>query len=450
MTRLLLLLAVTSAASLIAAPVTSRPATVISASLMPSSSAMTPVDGTGPSVAAISGVFGSPSTFATHAELAGYGFSFGPSDGTFGAIPAGNGSYTFYGSAGSTATCAGTPNAKSGAFMFTGTLDQVTGSNGCKRLFGPGDGPAGWVFDRDYAGGGEVVPFASGGKQGWLMPFHGEFWWSNPATADHKCGGVSCFYSSLGLAVSTDGGKTFQVVGEILQSSQPLSVFIGGGTNLGIGFGSLVVADASGQHLDNPPADPSGAYFYLFYSDVLPASPGGRLGVARAPYGDVVAAALSGNPDQVATLFHKFDGASPDPWTQPATSDTPDESGTAGTFAPLWTDEGASQPDVIYDSALNVYLAVYESGAPFGARFTVRASSDLLHWSEPIGAPYSEPERTLYQPTLIGETGDPTIGGPTPRVYFTSFPAGAFPNWTNSVFESVPLTLSAGAANGSP
>src|ERR1700680_641518 len=38
-----------------------------------------------------------------------------------------------------------------GAFSFTGTLDQVTGNNGCKRLFGPGDGPAGWVFDRNYA-----------------------------------------------------------------------------------------------------------------------------------------------------------------------------------------------------------------------------------------------------------------------------------------------------------
>jgi len=400
-------------------------------------------------VPVLQGMFGTPVTFATHAQLAGYGFSFGPADGAFGAIPAGNGIYTFYAAAGSTTACAGTPNARSGAFTFSGTLDQVTGSN-CTRLFGPGDGPAGWVFDQDYAGGGEVVPFTTGGKSGWLMPFHGELWWSNPAAADRKCGGVSCFYSSLGLAVSTDSGKTFQVAGQILQPSQPLSVFVGGGTNLGIGFGSLVVADANGQHLDNPPADPTSAYFYLFYSDVLAGSPGSHLGVARAPYGDAVAAALSGNPDQVATLFRKYDGGSPDPWTQPATSDTRDESGTAGTFAPLWTDEGASQPDVIYDSAFNIYLAAYESGAPFGAHFTVRASSDLIHWSEPIGAPYSEPGHALYQPTFIGETGDPTIAGSTPRVYFTSFPAGAFPNWTNSVFESVPLTLTAGPGNASP
>jgi hypothetical protein len=395
-------------------------------------------------VPAIQGVFGAPVTFATHTQLQRYGFAWGPSDGQFGAIPTGNGSYMFYGAAGSTSACAGTPNAKNGVFTFTGSLDHVTGSS-CKRLFGRGDGPAGWVFDRDYAGGGQVVRFASGGTSGWLMPFHAEFQWSNPATSDHKCGGVPCFYSSLGLAVSTDDGKTFKPVGQIFQPSQPLSVFTGGGTNMSVGDGSLVVADANGRHLDNPPADPSSAYFYLFYGDRLPGLPGvcGKfncLGVARAPYAGVVAAALSGDPHAVATVFHKYDGASPDPWTQPATSDTSDESGTAGAYAPIWTDEPGGVPAVIYDSSFNVYLAaclVNPSGKLLGIE--VRASSDLLHWSEPIAA-YSEPGRALYYPTLIGETGDPTIGGPVPRVYFTSFVA--FPNYGTSVFENVPLTLS--------
>lgn len=120
-------------------------------------------------------ISGLPVTFATHTELAGYGFSFGPSDGLFGAIPAGGTNYTFYGTAGSTTSCAGTPKVR-GAFTFSGTLDHVNGSNGCRRLFGPGDGPRGWVFDKNYAGGGQVVRFAGGGKIGWLMPFHGEVW----------------------------------------------------------------------------------------------------------------------------------------------------------------------------------------------------------------------------------------------------------------------------------
>ena len=403
---------------------------------------------------AVSGVIGSPTTFATHTQLASYGFSFGPSDGAFGAIPTGGGTYTFYGDAGSSAACAGTPSTD-GAFSFTGTLDQVTGSNGCKRLFGPGDGPAGWVFDKNYAGGGQVVRFASGGKSGWLMPFHGEFWWQNLAnppsfkcTAGAPTSLVPCFYGSLGLAVSTDNGKTFQVAGQIFQPSQPLSFFTGGGTNMAVGYGSLIVADANGKHLDNPPADPSVAYFYLFYTDLLPSLPGACatgvcLGVARAPYADVINAAFSGDPHQVATVFHKYDGASPDPWTQPATSDTPDLSGTAGKYAPLWTNEAGSSGQVIYDSTFDVYLAVYVSGGGF----KVRASSDLIHWSGPI-AQYTETGRTLFYPTLMGETGDPTIAGPAPRVYFSSFPTGSFPNYATSVFESVPLTLSVPA--GSP
>jgi len=403
---------------------------------------------TTPGIPNISMSFGSPLTFATHTQLAGYGFSFGPSDGQFGAIPASGMTYTFYGSAGSTASCAGSPSVN-GEFSFIGSLAQVTASN-CTRLFGPGDGPAGWIFDRDYAGGGQVVSFASGTTNGWLIPFHGEYHWINPATADGKCfvsgnagSEVPCFYGAIGLAVSIDDGKTFKVVGQIFQPSQPISVFTGGGKNMNVGYGSLVIADANGNHLDNPPADPTTAYFYLFYTDLLPGLPGvcstnACIGVARALYSDVVAAALSGNPDQVATVFHKYDGTSPDPWTQPATSDTSDETGTAGSYAPLWTDEGGGQPEVIYDSSFNVYLAVYQSGGSI----KVRASNDLIHWSEPIGTPYSEAGRTLYYPTLIGETGDPTIGGQMPRVYFSSFPTGSFPNYATSVFESVPLTLS--------
>ena len=399
----------------------------------------------GPSLPAIRGVFGSPSTFATHAQFATFGFAWGPPDGALGAIPASNGTYTFFAAAGSACSV---PSGSEGAFSFIGTLDHLTGGDGCRKLFGPGDGPPGWVFDKDYAGGGQVVRFAAGGKSGWLMPVHGEIHWPNPSTSDHLCAGAACFYFSLGLAVSTDNGKTWRLVGQILQPSEPLSTFEGTGTDMPGGYGSLIVADANGQHLDNPPSDPTNAYFYLFYSDIWPAASSGVcaqfacLGVARAPYIDVVNATLSGNPDQVATVFHKYDGGSPDPWTQPATSDTPDESGTAGAYAPLWTDEVAYQAEVLYDAAFNAYLAIYESGT-FGQKFSVRASSDLIHWSPPIGASYSEPGRVLYQPSLIGETGDPTIGGPAPRVFVSSsFPAGAWPNWNNSVLETLPLTLS--------
>ena len=392
---------------------------------------------------------GSPVTFATHADLESYGFAWGPSDGTFGAIPASDGSYTFYGTAHSNSGCTGTPNA-TGTFTFVGTLDHVTGSNGCTRLFGPGDGPSGWVFDRDYAGGGQVVAFSLNGKSGWLMPFHGEFHWknmANPPTFECEVGRtgsqVPCFYGGIGLALSTDGGKSFSVVGQIFQPNELLSTFEGGGVNMDVGYGSLIVADANGKHVNSPPTNPNGVYFYLFFSDRSPGLPGACstyscMAIARAPYADVIAAALSGDPNKVATVFQKYDGASPNPWTQPATSNTPDLSGTSGKYAPLWTDDAPGEVSVIYDSALDGYLAVYQENGSI----KLRVSTDLIHWSKSIGPVYSENGRALYYPTLIGETADPNVAGESPRIFFTSFPTGAFPNYATSVFESIQLTFS--------
>ena len=400
------------------------------------------------------GTFGAPVTFATRTEFDGYGFAWGPSDGDLGAIPKGNGNFIFYGSGGSKSSCtdARKTHDAEGVFAFSGTLDQVTSGNGCGRLFGFGDAPSGWVFDRDYAGGGQVVPFAANGKSGWLMSFHSEYQWKNQANPPSylcKVGNtnsqVPCFYSTVGLAVSTDNGKTFLVVGEIAEPSQPLSAFETGAGYMDVGDGSLLVADANGKHLDNPPADPHAAYFYLFFDDRSPGLAGACaatdcLAVARASYSDVIAAAFSGDPHRVATLFRKYDAASPDPWTQPATSDTPNLTGTAGKFSPLWTDEGAYDPVVLYDKSFDVYLAVYL----FGDGFKVRASRDMLHWSMSINAGYYAPGHKLFYPTLIGEAGDPTIGGNSPRIYFSSFPTGKFPDYTTAVFKSVPLMLSLG------
>ena len=71
---------------------------------------------------------------------------------------------------------------------------------------------------------------------------------------------------------------------------------------------------------------------------------------------------------------------------------------------------------------------------------------NLIHWTQPLGAPIQEPGRTLYYPTMIGETGEPTVAGPAVRIYFSSFPVGRFPDWKTSVFESVQITLSRGDA----
>jgi len=306
------------------------------------------------------------------------------------------------------------------------------------------------MFDRDYTGGGQVIRFASAGRSGWLMPFHAEYWWNNPATEDGKCSSgphgaskVECFYSSVGLAVSVDNGASFKIAGQVAQPAQPLSAFTRAGQIMPVGYGSLIVADAAGLDLDNPPPDTGAAYFYLFYTDRRPGLPGACArhvcaAVARAKYDQVVEAALADDPQRIAGVFRKYDAAAPNAWTQPATGGAADLSGAAGSFAPLWTDDGSAQLEVIYEGAFDVYLAAYQSRD--GLR--LRASRDLIHWSEPVGSPIQEPGRVLFYPTLIGDTADPAIAGPKPRLYFSSFPENGFPNWSGTTLEFVELTLS--------
>jgi len=74
----------------------------------------------------------------------------------------------------------------------------------------------------------------------------------------------------------------------------------------------------------------------------------------------------------------------------------------------------------------------------------LRASNDLLHWSGRLGAPIGEPGRKLWFPTLLCEARDPTIAGAEPRLYFSSFPTDAYPNWKGSVFEFMKLSLARG------
>jgi len=337
-------------------------------------------------------------------------------------------------------------------YTFTGTLDRVTGGDGCGILFGKVDGPAGWLFDAEYVGGGQLIRLAGHGKKGWLMTFRGEYWWKNPARPNGLCrgvtgafaGGVPCYYSTLGLAYRIDGERNFKVAGESPQLTDPLAASKGGSVNRNIGYGSLVVADEKGRHLPNPPPDPRNAYVYLLFVSSGQDLPGNCTtaqcpGIARARYEDVVSAVLSGNPHAVARLFCKYDDSVKDPWSQPATGDSPDLSIGGGKFSPLYEGQGV-QP-VIYDRAFDVYLGAVLTFTRSGPGTSIRISDDLIHWSDPIGPPIMDGKRSLSYVTLLGETGDPSIAGEEPRLYFRSTAEGKS-DWEHSVFKVARLKLS--------
>jgi len=394
-----------------------------------------------------------PTVFMAQQEMRRYGFVAGPSDGPFGAIPLGEDRYRFLGTAWAGAKCPLNAR-KEGVFGFTGTLDRVTGGDGCRALFGRGDGAPGWLFNANYSGGGQVIPLEDHhGKRLWLMTFRGEYHWKNPARADGLCGGganpafaggVPCYYSTLGLAVSTDGGNTFRVAGESLQLTDPLTASKGTDTSRNIGYGSLVVADANGRYLGHPLQDSKKAYVYLFFVSSGKDLPGACTvaqcaGVARARYDDLVSAVLSGNPYAVAKLFRKYDQSSPDPWGEPGSGASPDLSIGGGTFSPLY--QGPGIGIVIYDRAFDVYLGASMSFATGHPSIVIRTSTDLIHWSEPIGPPIDDGKRAVSYFTMLGETGEPSIAGSEPRIYFMSTAEGKV-GFQNAVFKVVKVKLS--------
>jgi hypothetical protein len=167
------------------------------------------------------------------------------------------------------------------------------------------------------------------------------------------------------------------------------------------------------------------------FSDQLPAGTPGVgicadagvncMGMARARYLDLINAALSGNPDEVAKAFHKYDAGSPHAWTQPATSDTADLSGTAGSFAPLWSDDGGNQGSIIYDRKLDMYLAVYQFGD-----IRIRASKDLIHWTEAL-ATIPNPTSPVATTTRLWSARPYIRTSPRARRTFTSPRSRPFP-----------------------
>lgn len=389
-----------------------------------------------------------PTIFMAQQDLWHFGFAAGPSDGPFGAISLGQGRYRFLGAAWGGAKCPAEAR-RQGVFGFEGTLDKVTGGEGCKILFGGGDGPKGWLFNANYSGGGQVIRIEDQGRRAWLMTFRGEYQWKNPTTANGLCGGganpafaggVPCYYSTLGLAVSFDEGKTFKVVGESVQLTDPLTASKGTDTNRNIGYGSLVIADANGKHVD----DPKNAFVYLFFVSSgkdLPGACGVAQcpGVARARYADVVEAVFSRGPYAIAKLFRKYNAGAQYPWGQPGTGSAPDLSVGGGTFMPLYQGPGIGL--VVYDRSFDVYLGAATSWATGHPTIVVRTSTDLIHWSDPIGPPIDDAPRAVSYFTMLGETVDPNVSAGEPRIYFMSTEAGKV-GFQNAVFKVVKVRLS--------
>ena len=361
-----------------------------------------------------------PSPVLTVAQRTALGFKDGPPDGTLGVL-LNNGTYSFYGAALSGSTCPGTPGVQ-GTYRLGGSLTAITATYGCTALIQPGGDPNKYTFDTNYAGGGPVLSVTSAaGQAGVLHVYHGEF-------HGGVCGTGTCTYASLGMAFSEDGGATFQKMGEIVQPYATRSTQINAGKETQVGGGTLVLADANGDHIANvTAASPSSVYLYVFYYDADPsaASPcdvGQCLGVARAQLSAVLTAAFAGNTAAFPTLFTKFYNSG---WTQPGTSGDPNAAANSGHYTPVIAATGAF-PSVVYDSTTQQYVIAY--AAANHTSIMMQHGSSLFSWSGPVATGVvTDGTNALLYPTLVGEGGDPTTSSGEPWLFYLD--ATTWPDW---------------------
>lgn len=355
------------------------------------------------------------------------GFIFGPSDGSIGAIPKDRGYFFF--------VSAMNRRKEGGIFRLMGTLSRFESRTSPGPALRAGTAPDGFSFDRDYAGGGAVTPIEDDrGRHGVLLIYHAEF---QPGS---KCQKVPWYYSDLGAAVSTDGGQTFRSLGEIVQPSlsRPQWQAMAPCQNAGVGYGTLVLGDDKGDPLDPSRARWDEGYYYVFYTDHGPKG-GFHTAVARAKRAEVIKAAFDGNTHAFPKLFQKFNNGQ---WT-PATGGNKNDSVPSGLSSPL-DPEHAFGLSVLYDREIRGFLMSYVAVQGGKSRLEIQTSSNLLKWpGKPVATvPIESSQSQLGYATLVGETGDPRVGGRAPVLYYLNSWQW-FPNWSSpqTLFESRELRL---------
>lgn len=267
----------------------------------------------------------------------------------------------------------------------------------------------------DYVGGGPVyrVPEGEPGAGNLLIVYHSE----RPANP---------FWSWLGLARSTDEGKTWQDMGRIIGGTQNYSAQ----GWLDIGDGGLVpVTDAA----------TSQKYFYIYFpqgcfiNSTTPCGDFTYLSVARAPYEQLLTAAFLQEPASVTELFHKYyDGQ----WNQPGLT------GKASELFPGVTGETDGDPEVAWSSYLNGFVAVVDNGQ----YIALGESADGLYWPPMQKILGRSPETpVLAYADLVGLGDDPGILGQTFYVYFTEWPTGA--SWDPAIIKRLTVETDCEADN---
>jgi hypothetical protein len=312
-------------------------------------------------------------------------------------------------------------NDKAGAVVTTeGTLDDPLGSGSPldvsispsvpTRVLASGQD---WVNPHYgnyvYMGGGSVyqVPEGMKGAGNLLLTYHAEL-------------PVDPLYSVLGLAASSDGGKQWRDLGEIIRLNQAYAVGLDG---FDIGDARLVLS-------------PDGKYFYLYFPDwnangtlhttnAAGISTTTNISVARAPVEAVLDAAF-GNHGGAPSRTVPFEKLHETQWGL-----QPGEGGASTDLIPESKYQGYL--DIHYNSAIHRYILITSDDTEFGYAESV----DGLSWSVPQYLGTFGP--IAAYPTAVGFGADPHVLGKSFYLYFTLLPTDGS-GWANGSLQR--LTVS--------
>ena len=273
-------------------------------------------------------------------------------------------------------------------------------------------GPKG-SFDHDYAGGGALYYDAPSGTL--IELYHAEYWYGGGSVVWLPA------YSSLGMATSTDMGKSWRKLGQVISGAAPR-------TNKcqdDIGNGSLVYK--------------SDGYLYVYYTDLEASCSHASIGLARAKLSDIVNAAQSGAfPKGSGSVFLKYYNGS---FSQPGVIDPSKPGLGGGSFTPVFangSNGGPAMSSVAYDRAVKKYVMTYmvdwkdDDVMEVGLRF----SADGIHWGRPTALNLG---KNCFYPSLLNTGGgDPNILGSEFYVYYVN----PFPGIATQNLMRVKITLS--------
>lgn len=262
----------------------------------------------------------------------------------------------------------------------------------------------------DYVGGGAVWRDPATGAL--VMLYHREIY-----TRDANGMTTGAFWSSIGAAVSTDGGSTFVDAGEVLTPDIELLSPNRGSSGNGPGDLSTIVRDG---------------WLYAYYNDNL--EDGSMvLAVARTSVAELAALA-NGGP---APVFWKYRDGS---FCEPGLGGAP--SAIASGF----------NPSVIYSAYSDEFIMVATGyTGSTNSMLTVMTSPDGIQWSAPENL-YAQLAPFRIYNTLLGDTvspeGNRVATTPNLRVLAVDFPSSSDFWSANSV--RVIEIADAGAAHPCP